>query len=243
MKNILENLAIDLYNAGYKVAFWSEERYNESWRKNDMTSIVAGKTGDSNIVCASHEGLGYGTCGMVDYSQLYIPCRKHGSGALAGSGEGNMEEFEKAMSQPLDFEKEIKRYDDIDDWMKKTVFNRAYVKMFKFLDPKKHKDKFIRKYILDHITHEAVADEWDDDMKVKRMLNVIHDTLGEMWNNEGPEAAIEHYMRGLGHGFTVDFETHKQKEFLDKIGVAYSEENLDKVFYKLITNKLITFLI
>lgn len=112
-----------------------------------------------------------------------------------------------------------------------------------FLIQKKHQDKFIRKYIIDHITHEAVADEWDDDNKVKRMLNVIHDTLGEIWNNESPKAAIEHYMRGLGHGLTVDFETYKQKEFLDKIGVDYSEENLDKVFYKLITNKLITFLI
>lgn len=238
MKNILENLAIDLYNAGYKVAFWSDRTYNEDWRKTDMTSVVAGKIGDSNIIGINHDRLGYE---MIDYNKLYIPCREHGSGARVGSGRGNLEEFEKVMSQPLDFEAEIRKYDDIDDWMKKTVFNRVYVKMFKLLDPKKHKDKFIRKYILDHITHEAVTDEWDDDMKVKRMLNVIHDTLGEMWNNEGPEAAIEHYMRGLGHGFTVDFETHKQKEFLDKIGMDYSAENLDKVFYKLITNKLITF--
>ena len=206
MKNILENLAIDLYNVGYKVAFWSEERFNESWRKKDMTSIVAGK--DSNIVCASSEGLEYESYKIVDYSKLYIPCSKHGSRALVGSGEGSLEEFEEAMSQSLDFEAEIKRYKDIDDWMDK------YVKMYEFLDPKKHQDKFIRKYILDHITHEAVADEWDDDKKVKRMLNVIHDTLGEMWNKEGPKAAIEHYMRGLGHGFTVDFETHKQKKFI-----------------------------
>lgn len=235
MKNILENLAIDLYNAGYKVAFWSDRTYNEEWRKNDMTSVVAGKIGNSNIINIEHDGVGYE---MIDYTKLYIPCYKYGSGARAGSGKGTLEEFEKAMLQPIDFESEIKRYKDIDDWMKKKMFD-----FYEFLDPKKHQDKFIRKYILDHITHEAVADEWDDDMKVKRMLNVIHDTLGEMWNNEGQKAAIEHYMRGLGHGFTVDFETHKQKEFLDKIGVDYSAENLDKVFYKLITNKLITFLI
>lgn len=234
MKNILENLAIDLYDAGYKVAFWSEERYNESWRKNDMTSIVAGKIGDSNII-----DVNFGIVeNKIDYAKLYIPCHEHGSCARVGLGKGTLKEFEKAVLQPLDFEKEIKRYNDIDDWMKRKIYD-----FYEFLDPKKHQDKFIRKYILDHITHEAVADEWDDDMKVKRMLNVIHDTLGEMWNNEGRKAAIEHYMRGLGHGFTVDFETHKQKEFLDKIGVDYSEENLDKVFYKLITNKLITFLI
>lgn len=237
MKNILENLAIDLYNAGYKVGFWSNRTYNEDWRKNDMTSIVAGKIGDNNIIKINHDRFGYG---MIDYVKLYFPCREYGSGAIVGSGVGDIEEFEKVMSQPLDFEAEIRKYDDIDDWINR---NRIFYKNYEFLDPKKHQDKFIRKYILDHITHEAVTDEWDDDMKVKRMLNVIHDTLGEMWNNEGPEAAIEHYMRGLGHGFTVEFETHKQKEFLDKIGVDYSAENLDKVFYKLITNKLITFLI
>ena len=234
MKNILENLAIDLYNAGYKVAFWSDRTYNEDWRKNDMTSVVAGKIGDSNIIHIEHDRLG---SEMVDYAKSYIPCHEHGSGARVGSGSGSLEEFENAMSQPLDFESEIQRYKDIDDWIKRPIHY-----FFEFLDPKKHKDKFIRKYILDKITHEAVEDEWDDDNKVKRMLNIIHDTLGEMWNEEGPEAAIEHYMRGLGHGFTVDFETHKQKEFLDKIGVTYSEENLDKVFYKLITDKLNTFI-
>lgn len=235
MKNILENLAIDLYNAGYKVAFWSDEIYNDDWRKNDMTGVAVGKIGNNNIINISIDRIGYK---LVDYVKLYIPCREHGSGARVWSGKGTLEELEKAMLQPLDFESEIKRYKDIDDWMRRKIYY-----FYEFLDPKKHKDKFIRKYILDHITHEAVADEWDDNNKVKRMLNVIHDTLGEMWNNEGPEAAIEHYMRGLGHGFTVDFETHKQKEFLDKIGVDYSAENLDKVFYKLITNKLITFLI
>lgn len=232
MKNILENLAIDLYNAGYKVAFWSDERYNEYWRKTDMTGVAAGKIGNSNIVDIEFDKYENKT----DYAKLYIPCFEHGKCARVGLGKGTVEEFEKAMAQRLDFESEIKRYKDIDDWMKKKTFG-----FYEFLDPKKHRDKFIRKYILDHITHEAVIDEWDDDKKVKRMLNVIHDTLGEMWNKEGSKAAIEHYMRGLGYGFTVDFETYKQKEFLDKIGVGYSEENLDKVFYKLITNKLITF--
>lgn len=232
MKNILENLAIDLYNAGYKVAFWSDESYNEDWRKTDMTGVVAGKIGDSNIIDIGFDEFGY----EIDYAKLYIPCHEHGSCTRVGLGKGTLEEFEKAMSQPLDFESEIKRYKDIDDWMKRKVYY-----FYEFLDPCKHRDKFIRKYIIDHITHEEIKGKtWDDDNKVKRMLNVIHDTLGEMWNNEGPEAAIEHYMRGLGHGFTVDFETHKQKQFLDKIGVSYPEEGIDDVFYKLITNKLIT---
>lgn len=129
MKNILENLAIDLYNAGYKVAFWSDKSYNENWRKNDMTSVVAGKIGNSNIINIEHDRVGYE---MIDYIKLYIPCYKHGSGARAGSGKGTLEEFEKAILQPLDFESEIKRYKDIDDWMKRKIYD-----FYEFLDPKK----------------------------------------------------------------------------------------------------------